>query len=120
MSTKSETCVGKKTGKPLTEYDSEREAQEGADYANSRYQNNLAPYPCDTCGKWHLTPADRQTPSTACKLCTGTDGKPKEAYRSREDAQRRADILRREMGADLKVYQCEHGSGWHLTKTPRT
>ena len=29
---------------------------------------------------------------------------------------RRADILRREQGAELRVYVCEHGHGWHLTK----
>ena len=114
---KSATCVGKKTAEPLTEYDSEKEAQEGANHANSKYGRGLIPYQCDTCGKWHLSPRSRQTPSQKCSLCTGKDGKAKDSYQSREDAQRRADILRQEQGAVLKIYACEHGNGWHLTST---
>ena len=59
---------------------------------------------------------NRQTPSTKCPVCTGTDGKPKETYRNESEAQRRADILRKEQGAELRVYSCEKGHGWHLTK----
>ena len=118
MSFKSDTCFGKKTGKPLTEYDSEYEAQEGADYANSNYRQNLVPYQCNTCGKWHLAPANRQTPSEPCIYCRSSDGSPKEAYRTMKDAQKRADIIRREQGVTLKVYACGHGNGWHLTKGP--
>ena len=117
MNRKSETCIGKKSGKPLSEYDSEREAKDGADHANSRYQQDLVPYQCDRCGLWHLAPKSRQTPSEKCGRCTGKDGKPKDAYQSRDDAERRADILRKEQGATLKVYACEHGNGWHLTST---
>ena len=45
------------------------------------------------------------------------DGKPKASYQSKDDAERRADILRKEQGVSLKVYPCKHGSGWHLTNT---
>ena len=113
---KSATCKGKKTAGPLTEYDSEREALEGADHANRKYGRDLVPYQCDRCGLWHLSPKERQTPSSKCAYCTGTDGKPKDSYRSREEAQRRADILYREQGVALDVYGCEHGNGWHLTR----
>jgi len=116
MVIKSETCIGKTSGKPLTEYPSKQEAQEGADHARSRYGHKLVPYQCDTCGLWHLAPENRQTPSTKCPVCTGADGKPKDSYRSQSEAQRRADILRREQGAELRVYACEHKHGWHLTK----
>jgi len=116
LSGKSQTCFGTKSAKPLTEYDSQEEAQEGADHANKTYQQNLVPYLCDACGLWHLALGNRQTPSQPCHACTGTDGRFKEAYRSSEDAQRRADILRREQGVVLKVYACEYGNGWHLTK----
>ena len=116
MSGKSATCIGKQSGKPLTEYDSEQEAQEGANYANQKYGNQLTPYACDRCGMWHLAPRNRQTPSEKCRHCSGADGKPKDAYQSRKDAQRRADILYNEQGAVLKVYECEYGQGWHLTK----
>jgi hypothetical protein len=116
MSGKSVTCVGKKTGKPLTEYDSEQEAKKGAAYARKNYQSKLVPYPCDRCGMWHLSPVDRQTPSQKCTRCTGADGKPKDSYRTEADARRRAGILRKEQGAVLRVYPCEHGNGWHLTR----
>lgn len=116
MSGKSATCVGKKTGKPLTEYESEREAKEGADHARKRYQSKLIPYHCDKCGMWHLSPASRQTPSRKCTRCTGSDGKLKESYQTEADAWRRADIIRKEQGAVLRVYPCEHGNGWHLTR----
>ena len=116
MNKKSKTCVGKKTGEPLTEYDSRKDAQEGANYANSKFRSNLAPYQCDTCGKWHLSPKNRMTPSETCRFCKGANGKPKESYRSRRDAQRRADILREEQGVSLTVYQCEHSDAWHLTR----
>jgi hypothetical protein len=41
MSVKSQTCVGKKTNKPLTEYDSLPEAEEGAAYAKKNYKSDL-------------------------------------------------------------------------------
>ncbi len=119
MGTKSATCVGKRTAEPLTEYDSKQEAQEGAAYANARYHNNLVPYQCDRCGMWHLSPMSRQTPSEKCTHCTGADGTSKDSYESREDARRRAEILRREQGARLKVYACEYGNGWHLSRDSR-
>ena len=116
MVTKSATCIGKTSGKPLTEYLSKGEAQKGADHAGSRYGRRLVPYQCGTCGLWHLAPENRQTPSTSCPLCTGANGTPKDSYRNRQEAQRRADILRQEQGAALRVYACEHGYGWHLTR----
>ena len=120
MSQKSETCIGKATGKPLTEFDSLLEAQEGADYANKTYRSNLTPYACETCGMWHLSPKNRQTPSEKCPFCKGADGQMKDAYQSRKDAQRRADILRQEQGVSLKVYACEHSDKWHLTRDLRS
>ncbi len=56
MTTKSNTCFSNKIEKPLTEYFSEQEAEEGAAYANITYGNNLAPYQCNNCNKWHLSP----------------------------------------------------------------
>ena len=116
MSLKSATCVGRKSGKPLTEYDTEAEARDGADHVRSTSGARLLPYACDTCGKWHLAPASRHTPSTACPVCRSADGKAKESYRNEAEARRRAAILRKEMGANLKVYACEHGHDWHLSK----
>ena len=119
MSRKSESCFGSRTSGPLMEYDSEFDAREAAEYANSRYRRNLAPYRCDRCGMWHLAPGSRNTPSRPCGYCTGRDGQPKESYRSREAAAARAEILRKEEGASLQVYACQYGDGWHLTGSRR-
>lgn len=117
MSRKSPSCTAHKSGRPLTEYDTKAEAKAAAGYANKTHQNNdLVPYKCRQCGFWHLSPADRQTPSTSCPVCRGADGKPKDSYLNQDSAHRRADLLRKEQGVTLKVYKCEHGNGWHLTK----
>ena len=51
-----------------------------------------------------------------CPMCTGSDGRPKDAYETQEDARRRADILREEQGLSLRAYECDDGHDWHLTK----
>jgi len=109
MNFKSATCFSR-TGEPLTEYDSKYEAQEGADYANIEYGNNLIPYKCHKCGLWHLSPEARQTPSIQCGICG------KSLYKTKKDAEKRAAILRKELGARLRVYRCPCNDGWHLTK----
>ena len=115
-SRKSTRCHGKISGQPVTEYDSESEALAGAQHARSAYQKDLVPYPCNTCGYWHLAPRGRQTPSTTCYRCVGADGRQKEAYASEHDAETRATILYRERGIHLRTYLCQYGQGWHLTK----
>jgi hypothetical protein len=113
---KSLTCMGKATKGPLTEYDTEEEAQQGATHARLYYQRDLTPYQCDRCRLWHLSPTDRRTPSKKCHDCVSGDGIPKDAYATQESAQRRAKILRTERGVVLQVYSCLYGAGWHLTK----
>jgi hypothetical protein len=99
------------------EYDTKAEAKAAARHANQTYANNqLIPYKCKQCGFWHLSPAERQTSSKTCPICRGSDGKLKESYASEKDALRRAGHLRQEQGVKLRVYECEHGHGWHLTK----
>ncbi len=117
MNRKSPICKSRKTGRPLTEYDTKAEAKAAARHANqSLPDKQLVPYKCKQCGFWHLSPADRQTPSETCPVCRGADGKHKESYASERDALRRAGHLRKEQGVKLHVYGCEHGYGWHLTK----
>lgn len=115
-SRKSTLCLGKTSRMPVTEYDSQEEAQDGAEHAQMAYGNDLVPYHCNRCQLWHLAPKNRQTPSTTCHHCTGSDGRPKEAYPSEQIAQRRAEILGSERGVFLRAYPCEYGQGWHLTK----
>jgi len=116
VSFKSTTCFNTRNGKPLSEYNSEVEAEGAAIHANKQYRTNLTPYQCDRCGQWHLSPQNRQTPSTSCNLCTDAFGHSKELYQTRETAQQRAKIIRKEKGVQLSVYQCPYNTGWHLTK----
>ncbi|MFT6915613.1 MAG: hypothetical protein ACJAWL_001923 [Motiliproteus sp.] len=113
---KSETCFGKTSGEPLTEYDYDFEAESAAEYSKECYGNDLVPYHCSKCDRWHLSPKSRQTPSKKCEFCTAGDGSYKDSYKTKADARTRSDILYDEQGISLKVYQCKHGNGWHLTK----
>ena len=113
---KSDTCFAKNSGKPLSYYFTEFEAHSAAEYSKEYYGNELVPYECNKCGHWHLTPKNRLTPSRKCDWCTGSDGIPKDTYRNRKEALRRADIIYEEHGVELKVYECPRGEGWHLTK----
>jgi len=45
------------------------------------------------------------------------DGAPKTSYSSRGEAQVAADERRRESGAELNVYQCDHCHAWHMGKS---
>lgn len=114
---KSGTCFGKVSGEPLTEYYDEHDAIYAAEYSKEVYGNDLVPYRCNKCERWHLSPKSRQTPSKKCDICTGGDGEPKDSYRTKLEAKARANILFDEQGISLKVYQCRYGNGWHLTKS---
>ena len=113
---KSSQCTGKTSGGPLTEYDSLECARNGARHVKMAYGNAVTPYRCDRCRHWHIAPASRQTPSSTCHACAGSDGQPKQAYETQDAAERRAEILRRERGVRLTTYWCPYGAGWHLTK----
>jgi hypothetical protein len=59
-----------------------------------------------------------ETPQKAekCPFCSGQDGKPKDVYRDRADAQSRAWHIGHMRGIRLREYFCPYGYGWHLTK----
>jgi hypothetical protein len=113
---KSRSCRGSSSDGALTEYDTEREATEGAAFIKKKHKRTLVPYLCGRRSLWHLAPIGRQTPSTTCNSCVGGDGLPKEAYQTQDTAQKRANILRKERSVLLQVYECPRGNGWHLTK----
>lgn len=115
MTRESTTCFGKVSGKPLREYHSREEALDGAGFARSRYGSDMEPYCCRRCGLWHLSPAERRTPSTTGS-CTDGRGTVKASYPTYDVAARRAEILRRENGVSLRVYDCQCGD-WHLTSS---
>ena len=101
---KSSTCTG--NNGPLSEFDSEADAL----YCIEEMRiNNLVPYKCQKCKKWHLSPKNRQTPSTKCNSCH------KDLYSTKAIALRRAEIIREEKGVRLSVYKCSYMEGWHLT-----
>ena len=103
---KSKTCYGRKTREPLTEYRNAMDARQATNYVSDR---KMVAYECNKCGWWHLSPADRQTPSAYCDYCG------KELYETKQAVQRRAKILLEERGVRLSIYQCEYSDGWHLT-----
>lgn len=113
MVTKSSTCKGK-NGDYLSEYSSEFEAENAATYAKGAYDKDFLPYKCHKCGKWHLSPKERQTPSRKC-ICPDSHGKPKQLYETREAAENRAKIIEKERREKLYVYECPRQDGWHLT-----
>lgn len=114
---KSETCLGKVSGKPLSSYYTEFEAQSAAEYAKNVYDDELAPYKCQRCDYWHLSPKCRMTPSQKCSRCTSAIGEYKNSYPRSKEARLRASIIYDEKGIELEVYKCRYGNGWHLTKT---
>lgn len=111
MSRKSTTCQSKQTGRPLTEYQTKPEATRAASSIGE-----MVAYKCRRCSLWHLSPARNHTPSSSCTYCTSSAGKPKQTYRSEDEARRRARLIKEERGVSLDVYPCPHGDGWHLTK----
>jgi len=116
---KSLTCFGKQTGQPLTEFDTEYEAESSADHTRMVYEKDMEPYHCGVCDKWHLSPKDRKTPSSKCLYCVGGNGNAKALYRNKAEALQRAKIIFQEQGKKLFSYQCEYADGWHLTKSAK-
>lgn len=115
----SDICFSKTTGKPLKSYKSKNEAEEAIEYVKATYENEQVKYLCQKCGFWHLSPKDRQTPNHKSS-CLDSNGKPKQAYPTRETALRRAEIIYEEKGIRLYVYHCEDCGEWHLTHNPES
>ena len=114
---RSATCLSRQSGKPLMDYWSEGEATLAADRATDRVGRRFVPYRCRACGAWHISPADRHTSvvENANCGCQGRDGRDKDAYRTEEDALRRAEIIYEEEGIWLRAYECPYSEFWHLT-----
>jgi len=117
MGFKNKTCIGKKTGKPVTCYVTKEEAEESAAYIAKKVNPRLklTAYKCSKCGYYHLSPADRKIESTTCNRCTDSNGKPKQLYKTKADALKRAQFRKEETGIKLYVYACPYNHGFHLT-----
>lgn len=105
---KSNSCSSKK-GEPLQEYQNITEAQNSANYVKQEYGNDVVPYKCNKCNKYHLSPKNRVTPKTDCQDCG------KSLYDTKESAELRKNIILKEEGKRLSVYECPNRNGWHLT-----
>ena len=119
----SSSCYGKVSGKALAQYDTKHDAQSAAANVLKEHRKKMVPYKCQGCCFWHLSPIERQTKhsSWSCS-CVDESGSDKDCYKSKADAQRRAQILKKEMGMHLNVYCCpeteedDYVCIWHLTK----
>lgn len=107
---KSSTCMNK-DGNPLSVYSTFEEAQNSAYYI----EKSMIPYLCKKCGKYHLKPQEFycEKVNRSC-ACVDHNGKPKDTYKTKEDALKMTDIRSRD-GVMLYVYECPQGCGYHLT-----
>jgi len=117
MPDRSSTCFGR-TGAPLNEYRYRGDAERHARILRTEHGTEFVPYQCGHCNLWHLSPAERQTPSRPCNFCRDQNGHAKDLYLSEHAAKKRAGIIFRERGIRLKVYPCPSQTGWHLSSGP--
>ena len=50
-----------------------------------------------------------------CAHCTDRHGNPKRLYPTWEDAERAAGYILSTRGVELRIYECDHSWGFHLT-----
>jgi len=114
MSRWSESCVDRGGGR-LREFDRRADAIRAAKF-DPLSVSAVEPYECPKCDHWHLRPVEATGPiptDGTCLQCSGRDGRPKIAHPTYESALEQALST---TGAQLTVYQCPHGRGWHLTR----
>ncbi|MCQ2600584.1 MAG: hypothetical protein MJ184_04410 [Treponema sp.] len=109
-------CINKNTGKPLSAYDTEKEAKESAKYSKKEFKLDLYPYKCEKCGKYHLAPKASKidVQKNACS-CTDTNGKPKALYATKKDAEKQRVKSESEQKVKLYIFKCPEKKGFHLT-----
>lgn len=109
-------CISKNTGKPLSAYETEKEAKESAKYSKKEFKLDLYPYKCENCGKYHLAPKASKisVKQDACS-CTDTNGKPKALYATKKDAEKQQKNSEKEQKVKLYIYKCPDKKGFHLT-----
>lgn len=109
-------CINKNTGKPLSAYETEKEAKESAKYSKKEFKLDLYPYKCENCGKFHLAPKASKinVQQNACS-CTDTNGKPKALYATKKDAEKQRVKSEEEQKVKLYIFKCPEKKGYHLT-----
>ena len=110
-------CRNPYTGRPRRAYFSRSEAEISAEEYQARFGTEQVAWFCaDGCERWHLTCPEHYTPSHPCSSCTSSRGEPKDAYETKDAAERRARLIEKKRPGRLRVYPCPSGQGWHLTK----
>lgn len=111
----------------MTEYDTEDEAHDGADYVMQRYGNEMSPYECSQCSYWHLAPYSNNTHSGGydypreSQRCYGKiSGKVLlKEYDSEQAAMDGAAYVQEKYGKQMVPYDCEDCYYWHLSPVER-
>lgn len=115
-----EKCVSKATGKPLSAYETKKEAKASAKYTKKNHKLKLYVYKCEKCGQFHLAPKDSKikVKHNACS-CRDSNGQPKALYARKKDAIKQMKKSQIEQNIKLRVYKCPEKffGGWHLTHT---
>lgn len=60
---------------------------------------------------------DEHTSIKKCDQCLSSDGKPKNIYPSKYEADNKIQRIFVEENKILRAYRCPNGKGWHLTKS---
>ena len=145
---RSTTGIGKASGKPVLEFDSEHDAQNQANYDETKHGRRMYPYLCPTCHKWHLAPKAsftassnfaaapasfstyRNTTTTTTKsftrhrkslTCFGkTSGTPLLEFETEGLAQEQAAFDANKYGKRMHPYHCATCGKWHVAPSTTT
>ena len=113
MSNRSSTCF-KRNGDALMEYVTLYEAEDSARFVLAKFNNEMTPYFCGTCDKYHLV-LKGKVPNSGYSSCTDSKGWPKDSYETEEAAERQAKHLFHTRQIVLHSYSCFNCNYWHLT-----
>ncbi|KAG7345052.1 hypothetical protein IV203_032583 [Nitzschia inconspicua] len=127
MSRKSRSCRGKATGRPLTEYDTIKDAEDGGSYIRQKFGHAMVPYLCPQCSLWHLAPPSTERSSEPfqkftreSRTCYGkVSGKVLKEYESAREAVEAAKYVSEKYGNQMLSYKCKDCRKWHLSPADR-
>jgi len=107
-------CISLRNGKKLPVYRTKAIAKK-AEKAARKKGYRLIAYGCRNCDGWHL--ALRAYYREDCEHgCRCLKGFPKKAYKTEEDANKTASIIRERRGVEMWVYECTKQEGiYHIS-----
>ena len=134
---RSQRCKALHSGEALASFQTERDAAATSEYLWTAQTKIANAYHCRDCKKWHLEdsqgramlandvallePETFEAPLTSrkCPWCTGSDGKAKTIFETKADARAAIEARPPKLYKPLRIYQCLHGHGLHLTSKPK-